>query len=105
MTRYDKFISASLDALAEWINEHGQFDDSPWMNWFDNTYCKKCESIILTHKEDFDKLGLEKWYSSQTVECAYCGVYHKCKYFPQYNDVISNCDIIKLWLQQEIEDE
>lgn len=104
MTRYDKFISASLEALATWIDEHGQFNGSPWMEWFNRNYCSNCEPIHIKKEDSKDVLGFDLMFVNETT-CSYCEVHHKCRYFPEYNDVISNCDIIKLWLQQEIEDE
>ena len=41
MRMVDKIKSKSLDEFAEWIDEHGAFDGSPWINWWQENYCNK----------------------------------------------------------------
>lgn len=103
MTIYDKFINSSKEALAEWLDEHGMFDDSPWMKWFDNNYCQKCESEIIKRADSKLKLGFELKYVSQT-ECSYCEVYKHCRFFPDKKEVPSNKEIIEMWLSLEVKD-
>lgn len=102
MTRYDKFITSSIDSLVEWISEYGQFDNSPWITWFDNKYCKNCESVKISREDSLEKLGFELLYVNDT-ECSYCEVNKKCRYFPDMKESPSNTEIIKMWLESEVE--
>lgn len=79
--------------LAEWLDTYGAFDGSPWMEWFDEKYCKKCES---------EKIFIP--YLNKESECSYCEVYHKCRFFPELkDDAPNNLDIIRFWLDEECE--
>lgn len=102
MTIYDKFTTSSLESLAEWIADFGNHDDSPWMDWFDKTYCQKCESEIITREESEAKLGFLLMYASKT-ECSYCEVYRECRFFPNRPSPDMK-EIVKMWLEQEVED-
>ncbi len=101
MTNFDKFKSMTIDELAEFIDEHGMYDDTPWMNWWDETYCDKCESIIVKSKDAENILGLTPFLDEE-YECAYCEVHNKCKYFPDKDETPSMRDIIKMWLESNI---
>lgn len=103
MTIYDKFTTSSLESLADWIDNFGQHDDSPWINWFNRTYCEKCESEIVTVEESQAKLGFQLLYVNNT-ECSYCEVYKECRFFPNQPSPNTK-EIIKMWLQQEVENE
>lgn len=37
--------SCTKEQLAEFLDEHGMFDNTPWNDWFDDAYCSKCEDI------------------------------------------------------------
>ena len=101
MTIYDKFTTSTKEALAKWITEFANHDDSPWMNWFNKKYCQKCKSEIVTREDSLDKLGFELIFVN-SVECSYCEVYNECRYFPNKpNPTIE--EIIKMWLDQEVE--
>ena len=100
MTNFDKLKSMSLDELAKFIDEHGMYDDTPWMNWWDKTYCDNCPSLKLKGEEVQEKLGIVP-FLNETYECAYCEVYDKCKYFPELEETPSMRDIIKMWLEAE----
>ena len=58
MTNYEKLKNMSVDDFAEWLDEYGKFDESPWSEWFNSTYCKKCESIEVNRNVSEDKLGI-----------------------------------------------
>lgn len=92
MTNFEKLQSMNIDEKAEWLYEHGNFDNSPWMNRFDSLYCTKCEPIMCHHEETPER----------EFPCAYCELENKCRYFPDMDRVPKNRDIIKLWLESEI---
>ena len=92
MTQFEKFKNMDIDHLAEWIDEYGQFDSSPWMSWFDEKYCKNCPDIIYKYADD-----------SREFPCSYCEVYNTCKFFPDLDEVPDNKMIIKMWLGSEVE--
>ena len=91
MTNYDRIQLMNVLALAAWLDEHGNFDNSPWINRFDSLYCKKCERIMCHYEET----------SEREFPCAYCELENKCKYFPDMDRVPNNEDIIKMWLESE----
>jgi hypothetical protein len=101
MTNLKHIQSMSLEDFAEWLDEHGQFDDSPWMHWFAQKYCDKCESIKCRYQDVEQLLGFDAMSSEREVECAYCEVYGKCKYFEEIDDIPNNLEIIKMWLNKE----
>ena len=90
-----KVIKAmSIDQLAEWLDKYGAFEESPWMIWWDTIYCNNCESIMC-HYED----------SRREFPCAWCELEHKCKFFPEMGEVPDNKEIIKMWLESEVDGE
>lgn len=100
MTNYKMFTSFSKDELVAWLANYCHFDSSPWMEWFDDTYCNKCEPIECTYVESEEKLGIKPFYE-RSIKCTYCELEHKCKYFPDMSDIPDNKDIIRMWLEQE----
>ena len=102
-TRYNQFRSMSLEELAEWLDNHGQHDGSPWMIWFDKNYCSKCESIKIKKENSKSVLGFELMFSDETT-CSYCEVYKKCKYFQDKDETPNNADIIKMWLEEQVKE-
>lgn len=102
MTRFEQFKNMDIEALAEWICENGQFDGSPWMTWWDEKYCQKCEPVMCHYTEAKEKLGFEPFYEKD-VECAYCELEGKCRYFLDWEERPDIKDIVKMWLEGEIE--
>lgn len=102
MTNFEYIKSLSLEELAEWLDTHGQFADSPWLDWFDETYCKKCESVELKTEDIADELGFKPLWLEKTITCAYCELEHKCRFFPELTQEPDNKEILKLWLSQDI---
>lgn len=94
MNNFEKFKQMSIDELAEWLDEHGNFDSSPWMKWFDKKYCANCESI-MTHPVDYPNLN---------IPCAYCELEKKCKFFPDMKEPPDTLKIIKMWLMNNEND-
>lgn len=92
MTKYNKIKTMSIDEVAEWIAKNGQFDGSPWMDWFNKKYCENCPA---------EKVYVEYWGNYQ--DCAWCELHDKCKFFPDLNDTPGLEMIIKMWLETEDE--
>lgn len=101
MTRFDELKNMDIEALTEWIYEHGQFDGSPWCEWWDENYCRKCKPVICHHTEAKEKLGFEPFYEKD-VECGYCEIEHKCRFFMEMDEIPSCKDIVKMWLESEV---
>ena len=105
MNNFNYLKSLSFTELAEWLDKNGQFDGSTWLDWFDNKYCKNCEPIVCNEVEHQDALGLKPPWLSDTIECAYCELEKKCKFFKELNEVPDNKKIIELWFTEEVKDE
>lgn len=92
LTWFEKIKLMDIDEFAEWLDENGQFDGSPWSAWWDKTYCKNCESIMC-HYEG----------SELEFPCAWCEINeNKCKFFPEMDDVPDSKEIVKMWLESEV---
>lgn len=100
MTRYEQLTSLTIEQLAQWIDKHGQFDGSPWMSWFDENYCSKCESIKIKKENSKAILGFELMFADETT-CSYCELYKKCRYFQDKEETPTNVDIIQMWLEEQ----
>lgn len=92
MKVFDEIKSKNIDELAEWLDKYGMFDGSPWVDWFDKNYCKKCEPVIA-HASHLNK----------DMEFAWCELNDNCRYFTDMNNAPDNKEIIKLWLGHECE--
>lgn len=103
MTNFAYLQSMSVDELAEWLDKHGLFDDSPWNNWFNDTYCSKCDPITCKIKST--SIGVTPLYPEQEIDCSYCELEKKCKFFKHMKDIPTNTDIIAMWLKQEAKNE
>ena len=84
MNNFEKIKSMSVDELTKYFDDYMMFGCCPWDTWFDNNYCKKCESIIR-----------------EGSEYAYCELCDNCKFFQDMKDVPDNKQIIKMWLENE----
>ena len=97
MTVFENIKTKNVDELAEWLSEHCMFDTAPWLDWWDENYCNKCEPEI-GHMTVFGK-ELE-------CECAWCEFNnHKCKFFQEMDEIPDNKQIVKMWLLSEYESE
>ena len=103
MNNFERLTSMSLEDLAEWLDKNGSFDDSPWLNSFNEKYCEKCEPIECQYTDAKEKLGITPFYD-ETIECAYCEIYNKCRYFENAEEAPDNLEMIKLWLEAEVEE-
>jgi hypothetical protein len=105
MNNFEKLKSMSIEELAEWLDKYGQLDHSPWSEWFNKKYCDKCESIKCKYVDAEEKLGFSPFYFyGGEIECAYCELEHKCKFFPELDDTPDNRDTIRMWLESEVEE-
>ena len=93
MNNFEKLKSMSVDELAKWLDEHGIADDGPWDKYFNNTYCKNCESIMCRYEDN-----------TREFPVAWCEINDTCKFFPNFNYVPGNEDVVKLWLESEAEE-
>lgn len=98
MTVFESFKTKNVDEIAEWLDKNGIYDGSPWMHWWDKNYCSKCETVIDYVPDDE---GEETWHIG--MECAWCELHDKCRFFQDMDDMPDNKQIIKLWLESEIE--
>lgn len=94
MTVFDNFKNKNIDELVDWLDEYGAFDNSPWTKYFDNNYCSECES---------EYAYIEEFNSER--ECSYCELNNKCRFFQDLDDTPDNKQIIKMWLESEINDD
>lgn len=92
MNNWAKLKNMSTEDWAEWLDQYGQFDNSPWITWFGQKYCKNCENIMCKYED-----------GEREFPCSYCEVYDTCKFFPDLDEVPGNKMIIKMWLETEIE--
>ena len=94
MKVFDTIKSKDIDELAKWLDEYETSDFSPWIEWWDKNYCQKCDSIITYVS-----------YLKREAECSWCEVNNKCKFFDNLDETPSNEQIIKMWLESEIDNE
>ena len=99
MTVFEKIKSMNIDEFTEWFADNCMHDDDPVIKWWDNAYCKDCNSVYTT----VDYLDSYAPSYNKEHECAWCEVNGKCKYFQDMNEVPSSQDMIKLWLKSEAE--
>ncbi len=93
MTVFEYLTSKDIDEFSEWLDEHGMFDGSSWMNWFDKNYCLKCEPEIVR---------IPNIDGERVEEIGWCELHGKCKFLQYMNETPDNKAIIKMWLEQEI---
>jgi hypothetical protein len=89
MNRFDKLKIKNLDEFAVWL-ESIACDDSPWMKWFNDTYCTNCKPVLGF----IDYLGRD-------CECSYCELNGNCRYFLDLPEVPSPEETVKLWLKAD----
>ena len=93
MNNFEYLKSLTIDELTDWLDKYGQFDGAPWSDWFDETYCRKCEPIECTVPE----------FGDRKITCSYCELEDKCKHFPEFEHAPGLKEILKLWLLKEKE--
>ena len=103
MINFERLQLMSIDELAEWLDKNGMFDNSPWSEWFSKKYCENCESIKCKYADAEEKLGITPFSYSGEIECAYCELENKCRFFQELDDIPDNKKVIKMWLEEEAE--
>lgn len=97
MTIFDNFKAKNkaknIDELADWLYEHCNFDDAPWWKYWDENYCGKCDGEVACVPE----------LNNKEMEFAWCELHDKCRFFQDMNDIPSEKQIVKMWLESEIE--
>lgn len=91
----------SISDLAKWLYKNGIIDNSPWFEDFNNQYCANCESVMCKYEDAEKTLGFKPFYDYE-VECAYCEIYKKCRYFEDMAEVPDGVEMVKLWLESEV---
>lgn len=91
MTNFERLRKMDIDQFTEWLDEHGAFDQSPWILWFDEKYCKNCPDVMCEHED-----------GEREFPCAWCEIHGKCKFFQEKKEVPDNKEIIRLWLAEEM---
>lgn len=104
MNNFKRIQSMTIDELAEWLDKNCMFDNSPWLNSFNEKYCEKCESIKCKYVDAEEKLGITPFSYSGEIECAYCELENKCRFFQDLDDVPDNKEMIKMWLEEEADE-
>lgn len=93
MKVFDSIKNKNIDELADWINEHFAFDNAPYWRFWDDNYCKKCETI---------ETGSTNFFGYK-VGCAYCELNGNCKFFKDMDNIPDSKQIIKMWMESETE--
>lgn len=94
MTNIEKIKTFDVEKLSGFLDAIG-FDNTPWMNWFENKYCNNCDCVRRYH----NTIGAE-------VEYSYCELYNVCKFFPDRPfDDINGKTICGMWLKENNYDE
>ena len=90
MNNYEKFKKMNIDELAEWFDSFVMFDNNPYLDWFDGKYCNNCEVEIVHTVDD-----------GREMQCSWCELNGKCKFFQDLDDIPDNKQMAKLWLESE----
>ena len=102
---FERLPSMSIDELADWLDKNCQFDTAPWTIWFNDAYCSKCEAVECQYAEAKSRLGITPYFPNDTLECTYCELEHRCRFFPDLEEIPTNLETIKIWLIEEVENE
>ena len=90
MKKFDEIKSKNIDEFAEWLDEYGAFDGSPWIEYFNEKYCNKCDPEIVNLVSTDDEM-----------EFSYCEIHNKCRFFPDIEGTPDGKQTVKLWLESE----
>ena len=93
MKLIDKFKSKNIDELAAWLDKYCYFEYAPWINWREDNYCNNCPSEIGKYED-----------SDREMEFAWCELNDKCKFFSDMDSTPDSKQVIKMWLESEIEE-
>lgn len=94
MTIFENIKTKNMDEFVEWLYSNFDIDSAPWVNWFDNNYCSKCDHITAYIKD-----------YQRDMNFAWCEIYEKCKFFPELDGSPDSKQVIKMWLESECKNE
>lgn len=101
MNNFEKLKAMSIEELAAWLDKNGIVDNSPWNEYFNDTYCNNCEVVMCKGEDAEEILGIKPFFLDDEIECGYCEVYGKCRYFEDMTKVPEGADVVKMWLEAE----
>lgn len=89
MTNRDAIKNFSEEDFINWLASFNLVDDSPWLQWFDEAYCKRCQPISgRIEGSDYDQL------------------FSPCEFGPDGCPFgvadLEDRELIRLWLDAEI---
>ena len=90
MTVFENIKQMNINELTDWLYKNDSIDYSPWLTWYNKTYCQNCETVTANVQ-----------YLMKTCECAWCEIHGRCKFFPKLDDGPDRKQMIKLWLESE----
>ena len=82
-----------IDQLVEWLDDRADDEELIWLVWFSKKYCDNCERGVV-----YDE------YYGRERGCVYCETHNNCCFFPDMQKVPDHKEIIKLWLESEVQD-
>lgn len=88
----DKLKSKTMNEFIDWLDEYCRFEDSPWIQWWNKNYCSKCPAIKSKYED-----------SDRELNFAWCELHDKCKFFPDMDEAPDSKQIIRMWLESEVE--
>ena len=89
MRNFDIIKSKNIDELAEWLDMYGMQDFSPWIDWFDENYCSKCETVSGEYGTKY----------------SWCEINDdRCRFFQNMDEVPHGKELVKIWLENEDDD-
>ena len=94
MNNFERIKEMNIDELTALFDKLDEgYDNAPWSEWFGETYCDNCD-LIMAHYEG-DESGKEH-------EFGWCELNDGCKFFPELDDIPSPEQVIKFWLESEV---
>ena len=93
MTVFEQLKSMNIDEFASWFEKNCTHDYDPAIKWWNERYCSKCEPLKVMAS-----------YLEHEIEVSWCEINDKCKFFQNMNKVPDNTQMIKMWLESEVED-
>lgn len=90
MIRFEQFKQMDIDELAVWLDKYGSYDNSPWLNDFNEKYCSQCDTIMCKYPD-----------SNVELYISWCETEGYCKYFPELDNIPDGEQTAKMWLESE----
>ena len=95
MNNFERIKEMNIEELTALLDKLDEgYDNAPWMEWFGENYCDKCEPIM--GRFEWDESGREH-------EFGWCELNDGCKFFPELDDIPSPEQTIRFWLESEVE--